>query len=115
VVTFQSDRGCSTKKRSGASALASVLVDRAVGLYGLVVLSTASLALMPNEKLTPLLTGIRNGGIILCIVGAVGLAISIIGGRTFDWIEKFVQRFRMSVGPCVVWLGHYVFSSTGQR
>lgn len=80
------------KKHSGTSALASVLVDRAVGLYGLVVLSTASLALMPNEKLTPLLTGIRNGGIALCIVGAIGLLIAIIGGRSFDWIEKLVQK-----------------------
>lgn len=80
------------KRHSGASALASVLVDRAIGLYGLVVLSTASLALMPNDKLTPLLSGIRNAGIVLCIVGAIGLAIAILGGRPFDWIEKIAER-----------------------
>lgn len=81
------------KKHSGASALASVLVDRAVGLYGLVLLSTLSLALMPSEKLTPLLSGIRNAGIVLCIVGALGLGLTIIGGRTFDWMENLAQRF----------------------
>jgi len=81
------------KKHSGAAALASVLVDRAVGLYGLVVLSTASLLLMPDEKLTPLLAGIRSAGIVLCIIGAIGLGVAMIGGKTFDWIEKVVQRF----------------------
>lgn len=80
------------KRQSGAAALASVLVDRAIGLYGLVVLSTVSLALMPADKITPLLSGIRTAGIALCIAGALGLAIAILGGRPFDWIEQIAKR-----------------------
>ena len=80
------------QKHSGAAALASVLVDRAIGLYGLVVLSTVSLSWMSQERLTPLLLAIRNGGYILCAIGAIGLTITIVGGRAFDWIEKIAQK-----------------------
>ncbi len=81
------------KRHSGTAAVASVLVDRAVGLYGLVLLSTVSLLLIQNEEMTSLLRAIRNSGIVLTIVGAIGLFIAVVGGRWLDFIEKLLERF----------------------
>jgi uncharacterized protein (TIRG00374 family) len=80
-------------KHSGPAAVASVLVDRAVGLYGLILLSTISLVLFGDGNMTVLLKGIRNTGVVLTIVGAVGLLIAVVGGKWLDWIEHLLQRF----------------------
>lgn len=78
-------------------AVASVLLDRAFGLLGLVILAFMGLVLFPNEPLTPLLAGIRNGAGLLAATAVVGLLVAVFAGRWFERLIAGIQR--------VPWMG----------
>lgn len=74
-------------------AVASVLLDRCLGLLGLVLLATLSLALFSREMaLSPVLIGIRNGAAGLTVASLTGLLLSVYAGKWFDrlihWFSK---------------------------
>jgi hypothetical protein len=75
----------------------SVLVDRAIGLLGLVIVAAVSLHLA--ENLSTNLLWIRRGATVLAIVGLVGLAaIVVIGHRLpLSWLHR------------IPWVGHSLF------
>lgn len=69
-------------------AVASVLLDRAIGLMGLVMLAWISLVLFASHDQAPLLVGIKRGAAILSLVAMFALAAAVFAGQWFDrWIE----------------------------
>ncbi|MCA9183011.1 MAG: flippase-like domain-containing protein [Planctomycetales bacterium] len=71
-------------------AVASVLVDRAIGLMGLVMLAWISLVLFAQDDLSPLLIGIKRGAAVLSVLSMFALAAAIFAGRWFDQMIQWV-------------------------
>lgn len=67
-------------------AVASVLLDRAIGLLGLVILAWLSLVVFSggDSPLSPLMLGIRNASGILSGAALAGLAVAVFAGAWFD-------------------------------
>ncbi len=72
------------KPEKRPEAVASVLLDRAIGLLGLVILAWLSLSMAPPGSLSTVLVGIRNGAFGITIVAIVSLLIALYSGRWFD-------------------------------
>lgn len=72
-------------------AVASVLVDRAIGLMGLLMLAWISLVLFAPDDLSPLLVGIKRGAAVLSALSMFGLAVAVFAGRWFDQIIRWVS------------------------
>ncbi len=72
------------KPEKRPEAVASVLLDRALGLLGLVLLAWISLVAFADDSLSPLLVGIRRGAAIMSVFAMVGLTIAVLAGRWFD-------------------------------
>lgn len=70
--------------------VASVLVDRALGLLGLVTVAAIGLCVYGDENLTETLRLIRNGAILVALVGLVGITSVVIAGSRlpFSWLLK---------------------------
>lgn len=79
------------KPEKRPEAVASVLVDRAFGLLGLVVLAWFSLAWV-GEPLSPLLIGIRRTAGLVALASIFALLFAVYAGRWFDrlvdWLEQ---------------------------
>jgi glycosyltransferase 2 family protein len=79
------------KPEKRPEAVASVLVDRAFGLLGLVVLAWCSLSFL-GENLRPVLVGIRRGAGVVALVSILALLFAVYAGRWFEglinWLEK---------------------------
>ncbi len=76
-------------------AVASVLVDRGVGLYGLVLLvSTAFFWTGPGDLADENLKKVRFATISLVILGTVVLAILVFGGNFVDLLMQRLMQFR---------------------
>ncbi len=70
-------------------AVASVLLDRAIGLMGLVILAWISLMLFAGGEWSPLLIGIKRGAALLSALSILGLATAVFAGR---WFDRIIQR-----------------------
>lgn len=96
-----------THKRR-TEVVTSVLVDRAIGLLGLVIVAAASLQ-FANE-LSPNFQWIRRGATFLSLIGVVGLAAIVVAGHRLplDWLKKVpwvgVSLFRVA-NACLVFQG----------
>ncbi len=66
-------------------AIASVLLDRAIGLLGLVILAWLSLTLLADPaSLTPVLIGIGRAAGFVAFVSVAGLLLAVFAGNWFD-------------------------------
>lgn len=65
-------------------AVASVLLDRAIGLLGLLMLAWLMLVLFSNPAQSPLLTGIKRGAAVFTTVSLFCLAAAVFAGAWFD-------------------------------
>lgn len=72
------------KPEKRPEAVASVLLDRAFGLLGLVVLAWLSLVIFGGRSLSPALATVRNGAATMSCLGIVGLASAFFAGAWFD-------------------------------
>ncbi len=71
-------------------AVASVLLDRAIGLLGLIILAWVSLLAIGNEQLSEVMRAIRWGAGVVVIGSAAGLGLMLFAGEWFDsWIALF--------------------------
>lgn len=75
----------------------SVLVDRAIGLLGLVIVAAISLHMA--EKLSTNLLWIRRGATVMAIVGLTGLAAIVVAGHRLplSWLHR------------IPWVGHSLY------
>lgn len=78
------------KPQRRPEAVASVLIDRALGLLGLIILAAVSLVVVSNRELPPALVLIRDWSIALAIIGIVSLLVAIYSGRWLDRILDWV-------------------------
>jgi len=76
------------KPQARPEAIASVLLDRAIGLLGLVLLTVISLTLFSSEELSNVLKGIRDFAFALSVVAIVALLLAIYSGR---WFERLIM------------------------
>ncbi|MEO8268263.1 MAG: lysylphosphatidylglycerol synthase transmembrane domain-containing protein [Aureliella sp.] len=72
-------------------AVASVLLDRAIGLMGLVMLAWISLVLFAGDEQSPLLVGIKRGAAVLSVLSILGLATAVFAGQWFDEIIQWIS------------------------
>lgn len=72
------------KPEKRPEAVASVLLDRAIGLLGLVLLALLSLVIFDDGSLSPILLGIRRGAGIVSVLALAGLTAAVFAGRWFD-------------------------------
>ncbi|MCA9191718.1 MAG: flippase-like domain-containing protein [Planctomycetales bacterium] len=69
-------------------AVASVLLDRAIGLLGLVILAWLSLVFSQISELPTILVGIRRGAGVLACVSILALVVAVFSG---SWLEKWID------------------------
>ncbi|MFK7736446.1 MAG: lysylphosphatidylglycerol synthase transmembrane domain-containing protein [Pirellulaceae bacterium] len=79
------------KPEKRPEAVTSVLLDRAMGLLGLVALAWICLSVVDVSQLSPTLRSIRFGAGIVCTVGIIGLLASIFAGNWFDRLLTRIQ------------------------
>ncbi len=89
------------KPQKRPEAVASILLDRALGLLGLVTLALVSLTVLPSEPLNEVLIWIRNSAAVLCVIAASGLAIAIYAGKWFEILLDQLRRLPV-VGNALV-------------
>lgn len=76
------------KPHSRPEAVASVILDRALGLFGLVLLTVISLTLFSGDELSTVLKRIREFALALSVVAVVGLLVAIYSGW---WFERLIH------------------------
>ncbi|GIX00394.1 MAG: hypothetical protein KatS3mg111_3726 [Pirellulaceae bacterium] len=78
------------KPQRRPEAVASVLLDRAIGLLGLVLLASLCLRVFADDGLSPVLVTIRRGAELVAGVGLVGVVVGLYAGnwcdRLIDWV-----------------------------
>lgn len=79
------------RREKRPEAVASVLLDRAIGLMGLVMLAWISLVLFAGDDLSPLLVGIKRGAAVLSSLSMLGLAAAVFAGPWFDQIIQWIS------------------------
>jgi glycosyltransferase 2 family protein len=103
------------KHKPGArpEAVASVLLDRAIGLLGLILLTVISLSLLPAAELTPVMRGIRDTATLLAGGSITALLVAIYSG---NWFERILDWMRMwpLVGSPLTRMAHAVRLLRGQ-
>ena len=73
-------------------AVASVLLDRAIGLLGLVILAWLSLMFLGEGEATPLLKGIRNAAGMIAIASIISLLVAVYAGNWFETLLQLVRK-----------------------
>lgn len=90
------------KSSKRPEAIASVLLDRAIGLLGLIILAWLSILVFADENVPPLLLNIGRAAGGLMIVSIVALLIAVYGGQWFDrlilWGEKRIPWIGETLG-----------------
>lgn len=81
------------KPQRRPEAVASVLLDRAVGLLGLIALAWLSIQLFGQQPLPALLVGLRNAAGFITLSAIVALLIVIYAGNWVDQLAKHLMRF----------------------
>lgn len=81
------------KPEKRPEAVASVLLDRALGLLGLVILAFLCLTFIPKAPLPNAMLQIRNGAAVIAAVSIAALLIAVFAGNWFErlvsWIESW--------------------------
>jgi uncharacterized membrane protein YbhN (UPF0104 family) len=95
------------KPEKRPEAVASVLLDRAIGLLGLVILAWISLTWFASQPLSPLLSGVQRGAAVITCISLAGLVVALCAGQWFDrlidtihelpWAGEFVARMARAV------------------
>lgn len=76
------------KPQARPEAVASVVLDRAIGMLGLVLLTVISLTVFPTDELPTVLQRIREFALILTIIACLALLLAIYSGR---WFERLIE------------------------
>jgi glycosyltransferase 2 family protein len=82
-------------------AVASVLLDRCIGLLGLIILASISLLVVRISELPPIFTVIRNWAIGLVIASVAALLLAIYSGTWFDALLNWFAKFPIVGRPLV--------------
>ena len=75
------------KPQARPEAVASVVLDRAIGLLGLVLLTVVSLTVFSGDELSIVLKRVREFAMALAIIAILALLVAIFSGR---WFERLI-------------------------
>ena len=94
------------KRRPGkrVEAVASVIVDRGVGLYGLVLLASAAFLFHRSESPDEDMAQLKTGTAILAVAGTVVLSVLVFGGKFVDRLVQWGGRLPI-IGGLVLKIG----------
>lgn len=70
-------------------AVASVVVDRAMGLYGLLLVVISAMVLFPPATVSEDFHRLSLGAGVLAVAGTIAIAVVVLGGR---WIDRLLRR-----------------------
>lgn len=101
------------KPQSRPEAVASVVLDRAIGMLGLVILAVVSLTVFPTEKLPTPLRSIRDFAIVVALGSLAALLLAIYAGRWFERLIKWIDTWPM-VGSSLARMAWAVRQLRGQ-
>lgn len=73
-----------------AEAAATVVVDRIIGLYALLLLTSATILLGSVSKSTAALTAICNATLLATAIGAIGILLVLVPGFTSGSLAEFL-------------------------
>lgn len=79
------------KPEKRPEAVTSVLLDRAIGLLGLIILAWCSLLMASEASLSEVLLAIRNASGVIVVSAGVGLSLTVFAG---DWFDKLIDQLR---------------------
>lgn len=80
------------KPEKRPEAVASVLLDRAIGLLGLLILAWLSLSWFGDSSLPAILIGIRRAAAALAIASITALLVAVYAGAWFERLIQLVSR-----------------------
>ncbi|MBC8351826.1 MAG: flippase-like domain-containing protein [Planctomycetes bacterium] len=83
-----------------AEAVATVVVDRMIGLYALLLVTSAAILFGSVSKSTAALTAICNATLFATAVGAVGIMLVLVPGFTRGSLSEFLTGLP-KVGPTI--------------
>lgn len=81
------------KPQSRPEAVASVVLDRAIGMLGLVLLAVVSLTVFPTAPLPAVLRAIRDFALCVALVATVSLLVAIYAGRWFEGLIQWIETW----------------------
>lgn len=81
------------KPQARPEAVASVVLDRAIGMLGLVILAVVSLTVFPTVELPTVLLSIRNFALLVTVAACTALLIAIYAGRWFESLIKWIDTW----------------------
>lgn len=76
------------KPEKRPESVASVLLDRAIGLMGLVILAWTCLVVFASDDMSGVLVGIRRGAGMLALASVAGLFAALFAGT---WFDRFID------------------------
>jgi glycosyltransferase 2 family protein len=85
------------KPQRRPEAVASVLVDRAIGLLGLIAMAWVSIECFAERPIPPVLAGLRAVSALMTVGAVLGLVLAIYAG---PWFDRLVGQFER-----IPWLG----------
>lgn len=79
-------------KEHRPEAVASVLLDRAIGLLGLVILATIGLTIFASDSLSTIMLGIRNSAAVVAVASILALTAAMYLGSFYERIIAIVEK-----------------------
>lgn len=101
------------KPQARPEAVASVVLDRAIGMLGLVLLTLISLTVFPSDELPVVLKRIRDFAFVLTLVATFALLLAIYSGRWFERLLKWIETWPL-VGSTLARMAWAVRQLRGQ-
>ena len=101
------------KPQARPEAIASVVLDRAIGMLGLVILAVVSLTVFPTAPLPTVLRSIRDFAMLLTLLSLAALLVAIYAGRWFEGLLKWIETWPL-VGPSLARMAWAVRQLRGQ-
>lgn len=89
------------KPEKRPEAVASVLLDRAIGLLGLIILAWVSLMSVPADELSSVLIAIRKASGVVVVCSIAALLAAVFAGKWFEKVLDYFERLPM-VGATLV-------------
>lgn len=101
------------KPQARPEAVASVVLDRAIGMLGLVILAVVSLTVFPTAPLPTVLRSIRDFAMVVTVAALTALLLAIYAGRWFEGLIKWIGTWPL-VGPSLARMAWAVRQLRGQ-
>lgn len=80
------------KKSKRPEAIASVLLDRAIGLLGLIILAWLSIVIFADNQIPKLLLNIGRAAGSIMVISIIALLVAVYSGAWIEHLTRWVER-----------------------